>query len=59
MTFNIEESEGMDMRAWIKPELEELNLTQTQQGGTPSKEYDNVWEQDGRWYGTYEPGQES
>lgn len=47
------------MKEWTRPELVKLQIAQTQQGGTPSKEYDNVWQEDGKWYGTYVPGKES
>ena len=31
------------MREWVEPQIEELNLTETENGGRPSMNYDSNW----------------
>lgn len=42
------------MKIWSNPEVEELNLSNTNYGGTTTKEFDDIFvNAEGNWEGTF------
>lgn len=45
------EKEELEMKKWMTPEIEALEVSETANGQAPDPSYDDVWTQiDGQWY---------
>lgn len=46
--------EGVTMKIWLNPEIDELNIASTQYGAATVTEFDNVYvNSSGEWEGTF------
>lgn len=44
------------MKTWNTPVVEEMNLSQTQYGGSKKNDFDDKWKNErGEWEGTFKP----
>lgn len=45
-------------KTWVAPSMEEVNISQTENGGEPSREFDQEWFDDkGALHVTFTPGE--